>query len=183
MAKYKFTTELSADGIKDLRKWLNDYRNNELPNKLQKFVKKLAEIGIPVIEKQIDEASYSYDKKWVRSGSDTEHQTYIEITSLRESALATLVLQGKEILFIEFGAGISLNPSPGVGGSPHPMGSQYGFLIGTYGHGYGSRKVWGYYSETGELILTKGTEATMPMHMADLEIIDNVKRVAKEVFK
>ena len=69
-----------------------------------------------------------------------------------------------------------------TGSSPHPLGAQYGFLIGSYGMGNGSKQVWGYYADSGELVLTRGTKATMPMYSADLEIINNVVAIAKGVF-
>jgi hypothetical protein len=49
--------------------------------------------------------------------------------------------------------------------------------------GNGAKQVWGYYSETGELILTRGTKATMPMHYADVEIISRAKEIVMEVFQ
>lgn len=180
MAKKVFNAEFSIKGINKLKQDLLDYKNNELPRKLDWLVLKLAESGIPTVERQMQDASYSYDEKGVRSGSNTEHRTYVKLDRLINMARATLVLEGAEVLFIEFGAGVHYNGS--VGSSPHPLGAQNGFLIGTYGMGNGSRRVWGYYAESGELVLTRGTKATMPMYMADQEIIRNVVRIAREVF-
>lgn len=180
MAKRVFKTDLSVRGIENLKKELMNYRDNELPKKLDLFVKKLAESGIPTIESRMAQASYTYDEKGVESGADTTHNTYVKVDSLIGMSKATLVLQGKEVLFIEFGAGVSYNGS--VGSSPHPLGAQYGFLIGSYGMGNGSKQVWGYYADSGELVLTRGTKATMPMYSADLEIINNVVAIAKGVF-
>jgi hypothetical protein len=180
MAKRVFKTDLSVKGIENLKKELMNYRDNELPKKLDLLVKKLAESGIPTIESRMAQASYSYDEKGIESGADTTHNTYVKVDSLIGLSKATLVLQGKEVLFIEFGAGVAYNGS--VGSSPHPLGSQYGFLIGSYGMGNGSKQVWGYYADSGELVLTRGTKATMPMYSADLEIINNVVAIAKGVF-
>lgn len=171
---------LSIRGIEDLKKELINYRDNELPRKMDLFVEKLAKSGIPVIERQMAQASYTYDEKGVQSGSDITHNTYIKVDSLIGISRATLVLQGAEVLFIEFGAGVHYNGSAGT--SPHPLGIQNGFLIGSYGMGNGSKQVWGYYADGGELVLTRGTKATMPMYSADLEIINNVVTIAKGVF-
>lgn len=180
MAKRVFKTDLSVKGIENLKKELINYRDNELPKKLDLFVKKLAESGIPVIERQMAQASYTYDEKGIESGADTTHNTYVKVDSLIGMSKATLVLEGREVLFIEFGAGVHHNGS--VGSSPHPLGAQYGFLIGSYGMGNGSKQVWGYYADSGELVLTRGTKATMPMYSADLEIINNVVAIARGVF-
>lgn len=170
---------LSVKSLQDLKKQLLDYKA-ELNRKCERFVRELAEVGIPVIESNIAQASFTYDEKGIQSGSDTEHNTYVKVDSLIGMSKATLVLEGREILFIEFGAGVTHNGS--VGTSPHPKGEENGFLIGTYGMGHGSQKVWGYYDDNDELVLTHGTKATMPMYKADLEIIKNVKRIARDVF-
>lgn len=180
MARYTFTSDLSVKGIENLKKQLIDYRDNELQRKIDLFVNRLAQRGIPTIESKISDASYTYDEKNIQSGSNTEHSTYIKVDKLIGMSQATLVLEGREVLFIEFGAGIFYNTEAGT--SPHPKGAENGFLIGTYGEGHGVQKVWGYYAESGELVLTHGVKATMPMYSASLEIRNNVVQIAKEVF-
>ncbi len=179
MGKKTLSANLSVSSLKSLQKQLLDYKE-ELSSKCDKFVLKLAEIGIPVVESKVAEAGFTYDEKGIQSGSDTEHNTYVKVDSLIGMSKATLVLEGKEILFIEFGAGVSYNGS--VGSSPHPKGQENGFLIGTYGMGHGSQKVWGYYADSGELVLTHGTKATMPMYEASLKIRNEVLKIAKDVF-
>lgn len=182
MAKRTFNIGLNLKDIENLKKQLIQYRDVELPQKMREVVTRLAELGIPVIEQKMSEASYTYDEKGIQSGSDTEHNTYIDVKSFGDTAVAKLVLQGKEVLFIEFGAGVSANYPVDVGGTKHPLGDKFGYLIGTYGMGNGAKQVWGYYADTGELVLTRGTKATMPMYSADMEIINNVTRIVKEVF-
>lgn len=171
---------LSVASIKALKKQLIEYKE-ELSNKCDELVKRLAEVGIPVIDKQMAKASYTYDEKGIESGSNTEHNTYVKVDSLVGMSKATLVVEGKDVLFIEFGAGVYHN-DVGVGDTNHPKGAENGFLIGTYGLGHGSQQVWGYYAESGELVFTHGTKATMPMYKASLEIRDNVLKIAKDVF-
>lgn len=180
MAKRTFNIGLNLKDIENLKKQLIQYRDVELPQKMREVVTRLAELGIPVIEQKMSEASYTYDEKGIQSGSDTEHNTYIDVKSFGDTAVAKLVLQGKEVLFIEFGAGTYHNTA--AGDTPHPLGKEYGYLIGSYGMGNGAKQVWGYYADTGELVLTRGTKATMPMYSADMEIINNVTRIVREVF-
>lgn len=181
MAKRKYFICLDTEDIEKLKKELLHYRDVVLPDKMREVVTRLANLGIPVIEEKIKEASYEYDENGIRSGSDTSHRTYIEIKSFQDTAVAKLILEGREVLFIEFGSGVYYNTP--VGTSPHPQGEEFGYLIGTYGMGNGAKQVWGYYSETGELILTRGTKATMPMHYADIEIINRAKEIVMEVFR
>lgn len=84
---------------------------------------------------------------------------------------------GKEAVFAEFGAGVYYNP----GGSPNPLSAPGVVAIGTYGKGRGARKVWGFY-EDGELKLTHGTPASMPMYHAIQEISRRLPDIAREVF-
>lgn len=180
MARKVLKATLSVSGIENMKKQLLDYKENELPKLLTQFVQKLAEVGIPVIEQKISEASITFDDKNVKSGADTNHYTYVKVDSFDDYARARLIVSGKDLFFIEFGAGTSYNGE--VGSSPHPKGEEFGFTIGSYGKGYGSRKVWGYYAESGELVLTRGVKATMPVYTAEMEIINSVIKVASEVF-
>lgn len=178
--KRTFTARLSVKELDNLKRELLEYRDNTLQNKLDQFVRELAETGIPVIESRVAEAGVTYDSKGVQSGSDTEHNTYVKVDSLIGMSRATLVLEGREILFIEFGSGVTYNGA--VASSPHLKGQENGFLIGTYGIGHGSQQIWGYYADSGELVLTRGTKATMPMYEASLKIINSVVSVARRVF-
>lgn len=90
--------------------------------------------------------------------------------------------EGKDAVFQEFGAGVYYNPG-GVGSSPNPLGPKNAFYIGTYGKGYGARKLWGYYDESGELALTHGTPASKPMYHAIQSVRGDVVRISREVFK
>ena len=53
--------------------------------------------------------------------------------------------------------------------------------IGGVGTGNGKKEVWGYY-EDGELKLTRGTPARMPMARAVTTVCNDIKEIAKEVF-
>lgn len=182
MATRPFESTLSVKDLERLKKELINYRDKILPNKLDEFVLRLAEAGIPVVESNIAQASFTYDDNGIQSGSDTEHNIYVKVDSLIGLSQATLVLEGKEILFIEFGSGV-YHSEKGLNSSDHPKGAENGFLIGTYGLGHGSQKVWGYYADDGELVLTHGTKATMPMYKASLEIKKRVLEIAQDVFK
>lgn len=179
MANITYEARLTQKDIKSLAQKLRQYQNR-LKNKTNELVKELSDVGIQVIEENMENAHYTYDSKGVRSGSDTSHMTYVKMHSYGEYSQAELILQGKEVLFIEFGAGVYYNGAAGA--TPHPKGQEFGFTIGSYGSGNGQKKVWGYYNESGDLVLTRGVEATMPMYKAEQEIVDKYIAIAKKVF-
>lgn len=97
--------------------------------------------------------------------------------------VTTVFADGKEAIFIEFGAGVYHNGDAGT--SPHPWGAEQGYLIGTYGLGHGTRDAWGYYSEPAiksGLVVTRGTPAAMPMFRGVESAIRTFDALVKEVF-
>lgn len=178
MPKYEVNI-FDTKQLDQLAKSIEEYKDS-LNRKCRIFTKRLAELGIPIIERQMSKANFNVDENGVYSGANTTHNTYIKLNSFQDYSEATIVLEGKEVLFIEFGSGIYYNGS--VGQSPNEYGKKLGYVIGSYGKGNGKRKIWGYYADTGELILTHGVEATMPMFNAYKEILGKVYEIAKEVF-
>jgi hypothetical protein len=92
---------------------------------------------------------------------------------------AVISAKGNAVCFIEFGAGVYHNP-----GEPYPLPRPAGIVgIGEYGQGKGKRQAWGYYGESGELVITRGNPAAMPMWNALKEMEHEVLRIAREVFR
>lgn len=179
MAKKTLKADLSISSIRNLQKELEKYKDS-LTYKCELLVKRLAEAGIPVIDENMAKAAFTVDEKGIQSGADPQHYTQVKINSFGSYARADLIVEGKELLFIEFGSGVYYNRA--AGSSLHPKGEEFGYVIGSYGKGHGVQKVWGYYADSGELILTHGVEATMPMYKAGLEIAQSVVKIAKDVF-
>lgn len=89
-----------------------------------------------------------------------------------------IVAEGQAVFFIEFGAGVYYN-----GTEPYPEPRPEGIVgIGEYGKGYGKRKAWGFYDEDGELVITHGNPAAMPMFYAKEEVITQLNEIARQVF-
>lgn len=168
MAHRVLKTDLSVSGLERIIKELEDYKQS-LNDKITLLVEKLADIGIPVIETKIAQA---------QGDSDKSHSTEINVVSTPESTRATLVLKGEDILFIEFPTGIYYN-----NGVNHPKAAEFGYGVGTYGKGRGLNPgYWWYKSDDGKAHFSIGTECTMPMYSASLEIIRNIELVVNEVF-
>lgn len=94
--------------------------------------------------------------------------------------ISVVVANGEDAVWCEFGAGVYHNGS--VGSSPNPYGNELGFTIGSYGFGHGKQTAWGYY-EDGQLVITRGTPASMPMYNAVQEVTKRAIEIAREVWK
>ena len=106
----------------------------------------------------------------------------VTVKTSTENDRTLVIADGKDAVWVEFGAGVYHNGA--AGSSPHPNGSELGLTIGSYGPA-GKRKVWGYYENPKEkegLILTHGTPATMPQYKALRTVCEDVINIAKEVF-
>ena len=103
----------------------------------------------------------------------------VDVRVDERGSIAVVVADGEDAVWCEFGAGVYHNGS--VGSSPHPKGNELGFTIGSYGKGYGKQKAWGYY-EDGQLVITRGTPASMPMYNAVQEVTRKAIEIAREVF-
>lgn len=104
----------------------------------------------------------------------------VDVTFSDDGTITTVLATGKDVIFIEFGAGVYFNGS--VGSSPHPKGHEFGFTIGSYGKGKGSRETWAYYTD-GKVQWTHGTKATMPVFKACEIIKLELPKIIKEVLQ
>lgn len=95
--------------------------------------------------------------------------------------ISLVIASGADAFWAEFGTGVYYNGS--VGGSPHPKGVELGMTIGGYGKGKGQRETWGFYDEDGEVQLTHGAPASMPMYNAVKTVCAEIATIAREVFK
>ena len=112
----------------------------------------------------------------IKGGTRTPDVT---INVSERGSISVVVADGEDAVWCEFGAGVYHNGS--VGSSPNPYGNDLGFKIGSYGKGYGRQAAWGYY-EDGELVITRGTPASMPMYNAVQEVTKRAIEIAREVF-
>jgi hypothetical protein len=149
-----------AEGIKELKA----YRKS-LDAKKNKMLKELANIGVK-------EASFRFTTA-IYDGVNDSSVTLVPI----EGGYC-IKAEGKAVAFIEFGAGVYHNP-----GEPYPNPRPDGIVgIGEYGKGMGKRQAWGYHDESGELVITHGNPAAMPMWYASEEMRSKILKIAKEVF-
>ena len=179
MAKKVFKSDLSVNGIEALKRQLLQYKDS-LPIKCEKLVSRLLQSGVEVSQSKISESPLG---KYVTVTTN--------ISSEKMGCKGILLAKGavKEqegyapfsiLLAIEFGAGIHYNPTP------NPNADKFGLGVGTFPgqvHAFQSEG-WMYWDEKAqEWRHTYGVKATMPLYNADIEIIQNVIRIAKEVFR
>ena len=178
MAKKVFKSDLSVNGIEALKSQLLQYKDS-LSIKCEKLVSSLLQSGVSVSQAKIRESplgkyvtvttNISADKMGCKGvllakGAVKEQEGYAPFSIL---------------LAIEFGAGIHFNPTP------NPIiSSEFPYGVGTFpGQTHAYEDMWFYWDEkTQEWKPTHGVKATMPMYSADMDIIQNVVKYAKEVF-
>lgn len=178
MAKKVFKVDLSVSGLNDLKRQLLQYKD-EIPIKCEKLVSLLLQSGVDVSQSRISESplgkyvtvttNISADKMGCKGillakGAVKEQEGYAPFSIL---------------LAIEFGAGVHFNPTP------NPLSAEMGYGVGTFPGQVHAMEPGGWYfwsEEKQQWIHSYGVKATMPMYSADMEIIQNVVKVAKEVF-
>lgn len=158
--KIRLNTKSIAAAIKEVQ----DYKS-WVARKTDELVRRLAEVGASEAKVRFAGAKYSGD-------NDTK------VTVERTTNGYAITAAGGAVFFIEFGAGVYYN-----GTEPYPEPRPQGIVgIGEYGEGKGSRKAWGFYDESGELVITHGTPAAMPMLHASRTMMQELNRIAQEVF-
>lgn len=155
--------------IKELEKYKQEFRL-----KVDEFRKRIA-------EELANEAQTGFNGAIIddlTKGGGRKPEVTVSITD--RDSISIVIANGEDAIWCEFGAGVYHNGS--VGSSPHPLGVELGYTIGSYGKGYGKGNAWGYY-ENGELKITRGTPASMPMYNAMKSVIDKAVTIAREVWK
>jgi hypothetical protein len=119
----------------------------------------------------------------VINGSPVDDTRFGEVTVTVEAQgnnTTVIIASGKDAVFMEFGAGVYYNGA--VGSSPNPLGAGLGFTIGSYGKGNGRKEVWAYDGGDGQIHLTHGTPASMPLYKAVQSVSRDIVKIAREVF-
>ena len=163
---------LSAKSLADAARNIDRYQNT-LMNKNREFTEALCNAGLKVMTDNLVGAG--------DSDAPVPDYPHIKVDVVSGDIVATLVLRGEDVMFVEFGAGVYYNGASGD--SPNPLGVGLGYTIGSYGSGHGKQEMWHYFDDdSGHWKTSRGTEATMPMYKADMEIRQKFADIAKRVF-
>ena len=164
VAKRVITMNLSSNSIQSAIRELKSYRDS-IDVKMDKLLEKLARIGVQEASVRFTTAMY-----------DGVNDSSVTLEPIKDGYC--IKAEGRAVAFIEFGAGVYHNP-----GEPYPNPRPAGIVgIGEYGKGYGKRLAWGFRDESGELVITHGTPAAMPMWYASEEMRSAILKTFKEVF-
>lgn len=160
----KITLSLDTKSINNAIKELEAYKR-WVQKKTEQLTERLAMIGA-------QEASIRFATAMYDGNNDVK----VEVQQIDKGW--AIVAKGEAVAFIEFGAGVYHNPV-----EPYPLPRPEEISkIGEYGKGKGKQRTWGYYDEAGNLVLTHGTPAAMPMWYATQEMEQQILRIAREVF-
>lgn len=155
---------LSTTSIQDAITELKAFRDS-LDKKKDKLLNELANIGVKEASVRFTTAMY-----------DGVNDSHVTLKTTNNGYV--IVAEGHAVAFIEFGSGVYHNP-----GEPYPDPRPEGIVgIGEYGKGYGKRQAWGFRNDAGELTITHGNPAAMPMWYASEEMRRKVEKIAREVF-
>lgn len=113
----------------------------------------------------------------------------VETGTVYKGHKAVLIATGKTIevedrepfytlLAIEFGAGIHYNANA------NPKAAELNLGVGTYpGQVHAFQDMWWYWDERSQSwMATHGVKATMPMYNATMEVVNQYRQIAREVF-
>jgi len=168
----KFQCSLEPRSIGQVIRELNQYKL-ELNQKAEQVRKRVAEVLA-----QYAQSGFSMAKTDVTI-RDGNRGASVNVSVDEKGTMSVVIADGEDAVWCEFGTGVFFNDA--AGSSPHPKGSELGLTIGSYGKGYGKRNVWGF-RENGQLVLTRGTPASMPMYNALMAVCENIDSIVAEVF-
>ena len=167
------TVDLSVNDIDKAITEIKDYRER-LTHRLESLVDKLCHNGIVVARIKVAAS---------QGDSSETSVVYDPPNANGDIVSATIYLEGKDAIFVEFGAGIAYNT-----GVQHPLADEFGFGPGTYPSKHPPNKAinpgrWIYgHNEDGSPIWSIGTEATMPLYNASETIRNELIQTAIEEF-
>lgn len=167
-------SKLDIDSLQKAIDELETYQSN-FNNKLKAFMDALLENGLKVASDRV--SSVVGDSEPAMAGKEY-------VVSDGERLVANIYIVGKDVLFIEFGAGIAYNS-----GEQHPYADQFGYGIGTYPSAHPPNKAispgrWVYgHNEDGSPKWSIGTQATMPIYYASESMRNEAVSKALDVFR
>ena len=170
--------DLSKKGIQSAISELRSYKES-LQYKSREFVEKLADLGVNVAMFTL------HSKGQGDSDRDADFNVSVDINGTTVTGTISLSstpkIDKKGRIFYphlawEFGAGSYFNSTS------HPKADEFGLGVGTFPNQTHAENDFWFYRDDDGLHKSYGTEATMPLYNALLEIMDRTEEVAREVF-
>lgn len=159
-----------GNSIDDAIKEIEAYRK-EIRKKTEEFMRRLADIGV----------SEAIQVLAFEGMGDAPRDADFAVEVDPQGNIVHVMIRGKGegLLFWEFGAGNFYNGMT----SPNPKAGEFGMGPGTYpGQTHVPHPGFWYYYDGDKAVRSVGTQATMPMYKASLEMIQRVYEIAREVY-
>lgn len=172
--KRRYQIGIDGSGVEEFLRGIEEYKE-WLRSRTQVLLQKLAEEGYQIAAAGFQNAQY-----------DGTNDSAVSIEERGENVRAVVAV-GSAVLFIEFGTGVTYPDA-------HPEAAELGMVRGGYGQGKGNQRTWGYYGEAGtngeirkqtekgQLVLTHGNPANMPMYEAVKQLRERLPEMVREVF-
>ena len=140
-----------------------------------KYLQTLEGAGVAIAQMQFDQGYLYNPFEAYGYGGDYGNVT---VTSKMTDNGFVIEANGEQVLFMEFGAGITYSGEAYEGERPEGIVG-----IGQYGKGRGSRRAWGYYNPNSKsgLTITYGVPALQGMYRAKKHIMQEVEKKVKEL--
>lgn len=176
MAKKPLKADLSISSIRNLQKELEKYRDS-LTYKTRLLAEKLSERGVEIARVQIADLDAIFTGELIQS----LHSEYKGSTPY--GAIFAIVTDSDHAAFVEFGTGQRGKDKPYP--CPLPEGVSWDYNVGKTirQNATTGRYYWFYPGQDGKWHYTEGMPARPFMHLTSMELIREVSKIAKEVFK
>lgn len=173
MAKHVFTTDLSVRGIKKLISDLEDYKKS-LDDKVEMFAQRLAERGVEVAKTNVAKLGAVFTGDLINSihsqsgGTDNGYSVFYVVAGTKHCA------------FVEFGTGQMGEEAPYP--YPLPEGVSWNYNSGSTIFEISPGQYGWFYNRDGQWYFTQGMPSRPFMYETSIELMQEVERIAKEVF-
>lgn len=173
MAKHIFTTDLSVKGIKSLISDLEDYRKS-LDDKVELFAQRLAERGVEVAKTNVAKLGAVFTGDLINSihsqigGTDNGSSVFYVVAGTQQCA------------FVEFGTGQMGEEAPYP--YPLPEGVSWNYNSGSTIFEISPGQYGWFYNRDGQWYFTQGMPSRPFMYETSIELMQEIERIAKEVF-
>ena len=176
MAKKTLKANLSVSSIRQLQKDLIRYQEY-LTNKAAQLAKRLSELGVDIAQVQIAELDAIFTGELIAS----IHSEYKDST--KYGAIFAVVADSSHAVFVEFGTGQRGEDKPYP--YPLPEGVSWDYNVGKTirQNAKTGRYYWFYPGQDGKWHYTEGMPSRPFMYLTSVELIREVPKIAKEIFK
>lgn len=175
MGVHKYKTDLSVNGIEQLKKELLNYKNVELRQKVNTLVRLLAEKGVLIAQANIT----SYDA--IFTGELLSSISAKNGGGTKGTAIFYIVADSRHAVFVEFGTGQIGSEAPYP--YPLPPGVDWEYNSGKTIFEISPGQYGWFYPKGDKWYFTQGMPSRPFMYETAMELQELILKTAREVFK